>query len=271
MKRIWAAAAAIVIGLGLTAPAVGGDKKGGRGRVAGPQVKLPSVRVGAPQIAVSTPQVVVNQGAVIVQSPAVRAGASAVAIARGGAARDVPFIVGGGGAFFSSTAPQPTAVSGLSVVESFERREEKSRSVVDMVVLQAICVDDSGTPHPASRLDPEELVDPMFEGELFRCIAGTHMRVTLARMVDGEILEDGAPTLTCEKGEALVQVKGGGVQCAAQRPERDCNERSLLRRFGPGVKVVKVARQEQYEETVQEERTLNGSLVLDGGVGGTPF
>ena len=60
-----------------------------------------------------------------------------------------------------------------------------------------------------------------------------------------------------------------------QRPARDCNERSLLRRFGAGVKVITIVEVETYtayrEETVREESASSFNMSLDGGVGGSVY
>ena len=65
------------------------------------------------------------------------------------------------------------------------------------------------------------------------------------------------------------------LTCRPQRPARDCNERSLLRRFGAGVKILTIMTTEKYtayrEETVQERQTLSTSFSLDGGVGGVVY
>ena len=71
----------------------------------------------------------------------------------------------------------------------------------------------------------------------------------------------------------------GEISC--QRPdadERDCNERSLLRRYGAGVKIVTWVREEIYTEYREEigpgGRTVaivGATIMLDGGVGGRVF
>ena len=70
------------------------------------------------------------------------------------------------------------------------------------------------------------------------------------------------------------------MQCRTQTPERNCNERSLLRKYGPGVKLVKVstkkticepATRQTMTKVVKEVKVArpiaSGNLVLDGGVG----
>lgn len=70
------------------------------------------------------------------------------------------------------------------------------------------------------------------------------------------------------------------VQCRTQSPERNCNERSLLRKYGPGVKLVEVttkkticepATRQTMAKVVMEVKVAKpvapGDLVLDRGVG----
>jgi hypothetical protein len=86
--------------------------------------------------------------------------------------------------------------------------------------------------------------------------------------------------MICAKGEALYRSRGsaadaGQLVCRPQKPARDCNERSLLRRFGAGIKVLTIVTIEKYtayrEETVTESTASSYSMSLDGGVGGTVY
>ena len=74
--------------------------------------------------------------------------------------------------------------------------------------------------------------------------------------------------------------RGGDLTCAPQSPARSCNERSLLRRHGPGVKLVEtrtkikkcIPRTRTVMTTVERQvertrETISQPLVLDGGVG----
>jgi hypothetical protein len=69
---------------------------------------------------------------------------------------------------------------------------------------------------------------------------------------------------------ALYHSADGRLTCRPQKPARDCNERSLLRRYGAGVKVMKAAAAQTcvaYRNPPQETSvTLN--MAIDGGVGG---
>ena len=146
--------------------------------------------------------------------------------------------------------------------------------------VQAVCLDDTGTPHPASRVDDAERVSGNYAGEVFRCMAGTNMQVTIGELVNGEVSFANASGFSCAKGEALVHKPGGELACAPQVPQRNCNERSLLRRYGPGIKLIETAVQREVcaptiqtrYETVEREVIVDkpfaaSTIRLDGGVG----
>ena len=143
--------------------------------------------------------------------------------------------------------------------------------------VQAVCIDDKGAPHPASQTFEDEIVPASQSGEIFRCMAGTYMQVTLGAFDEkGGVTFNHGQTLSCAKGEALIH-KNGRVTCEKQAPRRNCNERSLLRRHGPGLKVLEAAAacvpsQRQVIKTVTNQVSVKkpsaaGGLVLNGGVG----
>jgi hypothetical protein len=255
------------------------------------EIRIPGISVTGPNVSVSTPGVFVNKGGVAVRNQFI--GGGGFFLGGGGGSFGQSFISGGGGGFMGASST-PTIISGLNVeaeAEATASTEQvavpytetitKNRWVENVYVLRAVCMDDKGVPHPASRPDPNDQVEPGFEGELFRCMAGTSMQVTLGRYVDGQSRYDNASTLVCAKGEALRYRPGGQLNCAPQEPRRNCNERSLLRKFGPGIKVVRLRRMEQYNEQVMRTRyetrpsTASASasakassrLILSGGVG----
>jgi hypothetical protein len=177
-------------------------------------------------------------------------------------------------------------IQGLNVEGALRKKQvsyEAKRTRTRRVVIRAVCVDDRETPHPASQVFSGQDVADGYVGELYRCIAGTRMQWTVADWT-GQVSFDGGQTATCAKGEALVYEPGqpgaaegaaGRIACRPQQPGRDCNERSLLRRFGAGIKVVTIVEIETYtayrEETVKEESSASFSMSLDGGVGGTIY
>lgn len=227
-------------------------------------VNIPSVNV------VVAPTVVVNASASATVNASARAGAGA----GGGAA--VYYGGGGGGGYYSP--PVATGlIQGLNVEGARRTRRtayEATRSATRRVVIQAVCIDDRQTPHPAAQLFPERDVRDIYDGELYRCVAGARLQATIAEF-SGQVDFSGGETLVCAKGEALYHAPGGQVTCRPQKPARDCNERSLLRRFGAGVKILTMVSTETYTAYREEEEVSESSssmaLSLDGGVGGTVY
>ena len=246
-----------------------------------PTINVPGVRVEAPSL-------FVQQGSVNVAQSGVFLGGT--------------FATAGDGGFFSNggfatpaTPVAPSALNGLTVDGADQTITETVTQQVPVTEqtcvpqvqtaaairpVQAVCLDDKGTPHPASQVTADEKISSHYNGEVFRCLAGTHMQVTLGQHVNGHSSFAQGDTFSCRKGEALVHGRGGNLTCAPQKPQRNCNERSLLRRHGPGVKLVHsyvkhktcVPQQRTTYKTVtnQVQKTVpnkNGPIVLDGGVG----
>jgi hypothetical protein len=185
-------------------------------------------------------------------------------------------VAGGGGAYFNVDQPYPTTIQGLTVegstLQTVRVPFSESRRMEKRVRLQAVCIDDRARPHPASQVRPGKAVANDYEGELYRCIAGSKMQWTIVDM-------DGGPgeTINCNKREALWHSGGGRLECRPEKQERDCNERSLLRRYGAGDKELVMVREEIFtayrEEVVQTQGVVAGGamMMLDGGVGGRVF
>lgn len=270
--------AAPLAAVSLPAPAWAGDEGGcthGCGHGGGHRVRPPNITIHGPRINVGVnvnTNVNVTTNVNANANAGANAGAGAGAGASGGATAIA--IAGGGGGSFGAPPPA-TAITGLALAGIYETElieEERTRVLEEWRVIRAVCVDDRGTPHPASRPSPDERVENGFDGELFRCMSGTFMQVTIGWRVDGADVWDDAYTMVCERNEALRHDATGRVYCAIQEPRRNCNERSLLRLYGPGLKLVYIRREETYTETVERRREVatatNMTLMLDGGVGG---
>ncbi|WP_443747964.1 hypothetical protein [Asticcacaulis solisilvae] len=243
-------------------------------------------------------------------------------------------VYGGGYGNWSQTPGYVQQAGGLAVVTGDEGYEavSESRSVTRTLIIQASCIDDTGVPHPASQVFPDRDVANAYTGEVYRCIAGTHMQVVMADCLDGagglasdhavsesasysrseereehssygrngshgyassssesheehgssaaggrhvdmaclsHVNFDGGKTMTCQKGDALW-FDHGNMTCRAQIPARQCNERSLLRRFGVGTKMLTVTRTESFarKREVATSSKSSSVMVFDGGVGG---
>jgi hypothetical protein len=202
-----------------------------------PVVVVPPPHVPPPNI------VVVNAGA--------RANASASSIAIAVAnVRTGDTIIRQNSVVDAGVAASVTS-SAFAVTEGSATMEAVARE--RNLLIQAICMDTSGNPHPASQTFGGQDVGEDYRGELYRCMAGTRMRYT----VDGQSTD-------CAAGQALWY-EGGRVECRTQVARRQCNERSLLRRFGPGEKLVRIRDTEM--RASRTETTFNGQMAMDGGVG----
>jgi len=229
---------------------------------------------------VTIPGVNVYVGSTIIVNANVSAEASAQGSSSGSGQSTVVLNSGGGGGGGGGFSPGNTGlIQNLAVVGDTGQlnREsyEASRTVTKKVVIQAVCIDDKDVPHPASQVTPDKDIEDSYDNELYRCIAGTHMQYTLAAY-EGQIDFSHGQTVSCAKNEALYHAPGGHVACRAQKPARDCNERSLLRRFGAGVKILVMITTEKYsayrEQQSESSSTMSGgSISLDGGVGGVTF
>jgi hypothetical protein len=212
----------------------------------------------------------------------VNANSVAVAVSGAGAGAGAVAYGGGGGGSYYSPPVATGMIQGLDVQGMRRTRQvayEATRTRTRRVVIQAFCLDDRDVPHPASQVFEGREVEDLYDGELYRCIAGSRMQVTIAEYAE-RISFDGGQTIICAKGEALYRSRGsaadaGQLVCRPQKPARDCNERSLLRRFGAGIKILTIVTIEKYtayrEEVVTESSSASYSMSLDGGVGGTIY
>ena len=144
---------------------------------------------------------------------------------------------------------------------------------VSLVAIQATCLDDKDVPHPASQVMPGRDVPEGYVGELYRCIAGARMQYVTGGWTGSEAAFGRGQSSVCRKGEALWRGPGGALQCRAQIPARDCNERSLLRRYGAGIKLARVSGSGQCVRwstvgAAEAQPSLAAGMNVDGGVGG---
>jgi hypothetical protein len=180
---------------------------------------------------------------------------------------------GGGGSFYVEQGSNGV-IPNLQVegVETAQTKQicEQFQSVAKMVAIEASCLDDKDVPHPASQVDPDRDVVGSYEGEVYRCIAGARMQYTIGSFVGAANFDHGQ-TITCGKNMALYHSASGELACRVQKPARDCNERSLLRRYGAGIKVLKIAAAQQcvsYRTEQVAGQSTPTSMGMDGGVGG---
>lgn len=248
----------------------------------GHNVNIPGVNVNIG----ATVIVNANSSATATANSGASSGASSGAGSLAGSAAGVTNYYGGGGHGGYYSGPMASGyIQGLNVEGGEARRRqayEATRTRTRRVIIRAVCLDDRDIPHPASQVTPDRDIDDAYNGELYRCIAGSRMQYVIADY-SGQIdisTGGGGQTFVCQKNEALYHIPGAGqgqgsISCRPQAPARDCNERSLLRRFGAGVKILTIITTETYtayrEEQVQERQALTTSFSLDGGVGGVVY
>ena len=230
--------------------------------------------------------VVVNASASATSSASASSGAGAGASAGASAGSTVYYGGGTHGGYYSG--PMSTGyIQGLNVemgeacCRTARTSYEATRTKFTRVVIRAVCLDDRDVPHPASQVTPDRDIDNGYDGELYRCIAGARLQYMVGEYdssIDISHGGRGGQSYICAKNDALYfapGAQGGAVSCRPQRPARDCNERSLLRRYGAGIKVLTMMTTERYtayrEEKVRESSSSTLSLSLDGGVGGVVY
>ncbi|MCA8903791.1 MAG: hypothetical protein KDA43_02910 [Hyphomonas sp.] len=243
-------------------------------------VQVPGVTIAGPDIVVGGPSVSVGRSTVMDKGYSSLDTSSFLA-----SQQRSQFAMGSSGAWVVEEPAPSTSVTfreTQTVTEQVPVTEQLCRDEITSSVsfrpVQAVCIDDKGTPHPASRLDNSKSVPGTYSGEVFRCVAGTVMQVTMGQLDGNRISFDHGETFTCKKGDALVHKPGGQLVCAPQIPQRNCNERSLLRRYGPGVKLVQTratARvctpQTTYKQVSREVELPPRRMILNGGVGNTAY
>lgn len=141
--------------------------------------------------------------------------------------------------------------------------------------IHVVCVSYEGREFPASHMIGDTWIDSGYEGEVARCIPGSHLKVVI-----GEVLQsdqglagtyDHGQVLMCADHEALRHFKDGMVKCAPAIPVPDCTERTNLRRWGTGdfffsYRAKVCVTESHVAETATESTEVSG-MSLDGGVG----
>jgi hypothetical protein len=159
--------------------------------------------------------------------------ALATANANAGAAAQV--IVYGGGSYEFVNVNNSGSVGALAVA-SGGHCEMQEASVVKSI--HAVCISADGREFPASHMLAETWVDASYEGEVARCIAGSHLKVTIGDVVQSDqglagVYSSGV-ILQCGEHEAVRHFKDGMLKCAPAMAVPDCTERTNLRRWGTG-------------------------------------
>lgn len=253
-------------------PAPGGCGGSAGCGVSGPVVRVPTVgQIGVNVVVpgVSATNVSTMTNVVVNQNVQTHSNISVNVSGGGGGAVSQNIFMRGGGSAPVGEAIAIQSVGPILAEDDTVLTETRNRMIDTIVPIRAVCMDDKGNPHPASQTFGGFMVPDGYDGEIFRCMAGTRMDATLGRMEGDKPVFDGAKTMACGKGEALVATKDGQAVCRVQVAKRQCNERSLLRRHGPGIKGLRLKFSDSFQiETKRREvKKLGEGMLMEGGVG----
>ncbi len=217
-------------------------------KVPGVTISPPQINIGLPSIGVSTSSGSASASAGAESSVSVQVSTSGSSTASQSASALFNSFGGGGSGSWSPESSVTTDIGEVKIDNPapppmIQQICAAWKTAVRQVAIQATCLDDKAVPHPASQVSPDKAVAPGYEGEVYRCIAGARMQYTIADY-SGQADFNHGQTIVCNKGEALYHSANGALQCKAQIPARDCNERSLLRRFGAGIKIMAMSGQQ---------------------------
>ncbi len=104
--------------------------------------------------------------------------------------------------------------------------------------IHAVCVSADGREFPASHMTSETWINSAYEGEVARCIPGSHLKVVMGDVVQSDQGMAGTyikgVILECGEHEAVRHFKEGMLKCAPAVDVPDCTERTNLRKYGTG-------------------------------------
>ena len=176
---------------------------------------------------------------------------------------------GGGSYEYVTVNNHSSTISGVRTSEQCQMQEA---NVVKAI--HAVCVSAEGSEFPASHMMGDTWVDSSYEGEIMRCIPGSHLKVTIGDVVQSDQgmagLYERGQVMECDVHEALRHFKDGMLKCAPAVPVPDCTERTNLRRYGSGDLFfsyrASVCVNAQVSQRETRELDVTG-MALEGGVG----
>ena len=177
----------------------------------------------------------------------------------------------GGGSYENVTVNNHS--SDISGVASAQQCQMQEANVVKAI--HAVCVSADGREFPASHMVGDTWLDSSYEGEIMRCIPGSHLKVTIGDVVQSDQgmagLYERGQVLECDVHEALRHFKDGMLKCAPALPVPDCTERTNLRRYGTGdlffsYRASVCVSGGQISQRESRELDVTG-MALEGGVG----
>lgn len=215
----------------------------------------------------------INKSIVINKGGGAQAEAQAFAAAQASASSSSSanvVVYSGGGSYESVTINNHGGEIGQ--VQTQAACEMQEATVVKAI--HAVCISEEGREFPASHMFGETWIEFAFEGEVARCIPGSHLKVVIGDVLQSDqgmagTYQNGT-VLECAEHEALRHFKDGMLKCAPAVPVPDCTERTNLRRYGTGDMFFSYRSQVCVTSTRTAQRELDVTgMTLEGGVGGS--
>jgi len=212
--------------------------------------------------------IVINKGGSDTAEASAFAEAMASASANASANSNV-VVYAGGGSYENVTVNNRGG--DISAIQATQQCRMQDANVVKAI--HAVCVSPDGREFPASHMTGLTWLDSSYEGEVMRCIPGSHLKVVIGEVVQSDQgmagTTAGGQVLECGEHEALGHYKDGMLKCAPVVPVPDCTERTNLRRYGTGDMFFsyKATVCVSGSQTAARDLELSG-MTLDGGVGG---
>jgi len=213
----------------------------------------------------------INKSIVINKGGGAQAEAQAFAAAQASSSASANVVVySGGGSYESVTINNHGGEIGQ--VQTQAACEMQEATVVKAI--HAVCISEEGREFPASHMFGETWIESAYEGEVARCIPGSHLKVVIGDVLQSDqgmagTYQNGT-VLECAEHEALRHFKDGMLKCAPAVPVPDCTERTNLRRYGTGDMFFSYRSQVCVTSTKTAQRELDVTgMTLEGGVGGS--
>lgn len=169
-------------------------------------------------------------------SASASASANAASFANAGAGAGAVVMGGGGWAPEAPTAFAGGDIGNLTVETGPVRQQCTIQEATIVKAIHAVCLSADGHEFPASHMLGDTWISGSYEGEVARCIPGSHLKVNVGKVIQSsEGLAAGTSSgevLICGAHEALRHYKDGLLKCAPAVPVVDCTERTNLRKYG---------------------------------------
>ncbi|HWA88468.1 MAG TPA: hypothetical protein VG889_00425 [Rhizomicrobium sp.] len=204
---------------------------------------------------------------VVINKINVQVAAFAQAMAQANASAGAQVIVYGGGSYEYVNVRNNSEVGAVAAASG--RCEMQEATVVKSI--HAVCVASDGREFPASHMTGDTWLDATYEGEIARCIAGSHLKIVIGDVVQSDQgmagLYSKGVILQCGEHEAVRHFKDGMLKCTPEVAVPDCTERTNLRKYGTGDMFFSYRSRVCAETAARDDVQIDNSALSGGGVG----